>query len=74
MLAEPLVLVLPIPGKPLNFYISAMDESIRCLLEQDAEDGIERTIYYLNWLLNNVECKYTHVENYVYHYFMVVQN
>lgn len=62
MLADPLVLVLPIPWKPLKLYISGANESIGCLLAQDAEDGIERAIYYLSLLLHNFECKYTHVE------------
>lgn len=61
MLADPLVLVLPIPWKPLKLYISGANESIGCLLAQDAEDGIERSIYYLSQLLNNVECNYTSV-------------
>lgn len=47
VLAELLVLVPPILGKPLKLYISIVEEFIECLLEQDAEGGIERTIYYL---------------------------
>jgi len=62
VLAKPPILVSPIPRKPLKLYISDADKPIRCLLAQDAEDGIERSIYYFIQLLNNAKCKYTPME------------
>ena len=49
-------------GKPLKLYISGTDDSIDSLLAQDAEDSIERAVYYLSHLLNNAETMYTSIE------------
>jgi hypothetical protein len=38
----------PIPGKSLKLCIVAEDESIGCLLAEDANDGTERAVYYLS--------------------------
>lgn len=59
MLALPIVLVPPIPVKPLKLYILAAEESIRCLLAQDVEDRTERYIYYLSRLLHDAKYRYT---------------
>jgi hypothetical protein len=37
----------PMPGKSINLYIVAEDESIGCLLAEDANDGTERAVYHL---------------------------
>ena len=47
---------------PLKLYISIANESIGCLLAQDVKDGSERAIYYLSWLLNDVEIRCTPIE------------
>ena len=46
----------------LKLYISATNDSIGSLLAQDAEDGIERAVYYLIRLLNNAKTRYTPTE------------
>ncbi|KAM1195774.1 hypothetical protein FF1_022445 [Malus domestica] len=50
--ATPLVLVPPRHDKSLKLYISAVEESIGCLLAQDTEVGQEQAIFYLSQHLN----------------------
>ncbi|MCI08046.1 hypothetical protein A2U01_0029118 [Trifolium medium] len=44
----------PIPGKSIKLYIVAENESIGCLLAEDANDGTERAVYYLSSIMNDV--------------------
>ncbi|KAM1223354.1 hypothetical protein ACFX2G_043340 [Malus domestica] len=61
-LTNPHVLVPPQRGKPLKLYISAADESIGCLLEQDNDAGREQAIFYLSRNLSPPEINYSAVE------------
>ena len=47
-LLSPLVLVPPMLGRPLLFYLSASDMALRCMLAQLDDLGNERVIYYLS--------------------------
>ncbi|KAM2867042.1 hypothetical protein COP2_022997 [Malus domestica] len=60
--ATPLVLVPPRHDKSLKLYISAVEESIGCLLAQDTEAGQEQAIFYLSQHLNPPEINYSPVE------------
>ena len=61
-LAKPLVLMPPIPGKPLILYISATVASLGSLLAQSDETGKERAIYYISRTLVSYEMNYTSIE------------
>ena len=54
-LANPLVLTPPAFGRLLKLYILTTNDSIDSLLAQDAEDGTERVVYYLSWLLKDAK-------------------
>lgn len=58
-MANALVLMPPILGKPLILYIVVEDELIGCLFAQDPNDGTKRSMYYLSSILNDVETRYT---------------
>ena len=58
-LSNPPILVPLIPGKPLKLYILMAEELISCLLAQDADDGFKKAIFYLSWVLNDAESRYT---------------
>ena len=61
-LAHPPVVTPLAFGRPLKLYISATDDSISSLLAQDSKKGTERAVYYLSWLLNDAETRYTPIE------------
>ncbi|KAM1695444.1 hypothetical protein ACFXTN_027091 [Malus domestica] len=61
-LTTPPVLVPPRRGKPFKLYISAVEESIGCLLAQDNDAGREQAIFYLSRNLNQPEINYSAVE------------
>ncbi|XP_057432273.1 uncharacterized protein LOC130725026 [Lotus japonicus] len=61
-LANPLVMIPPVKGKPMRLYISATDETIGSMLAQEDEDDIERAIFYLSRVLNDAETRYTMIE------------
>ncbi|XP_051150162.1 uncharacterized protein LOC127264704 [Andrographis paniculata] len=44
-MANPPVLMLPQAGKPLHFYVSATENTVGCLLAQEAPDRSERAIF-----------------------------
>ncbi|XP_050896875.1 uncharacterized protein LOC127103676 [Lathyrus oleraceus] len=46
----------------MRLYISASDTTIGSMLVQENEDGVERVIYYLSRVLNDVETRYTSIE------------
>ena len=53
----------PIPKKLLILYVSVIDDSVGAVLAQHDEEGKERAMYYLSKLFNEVEKKYTAMEN-----------
>lgn len=59
---KPLVLMPPIPGKPLILYISATDSSLGALLAQSDETSKERAIYYISKTLVAYEINYKIIE------------
>ena len=61
-LSKPPVLIPPLKGGPLKLYLSAVKESLRCLLAQNNVEGHEQTIYYLSRVLNSTETRYTPIE------------
>ncbi|KAM2565014.1 hypothetical protein TB2_013250 [Malus domestica] len=56
------ILVPPRHGKPLKLYISAVEESIGCLLMQDNDAEREQATFYLSRNLNQLEINYSVVE------------
>jgi len=46
----------------MKLYISASDSTIGSILAQEDKNGVERAIYYLNIVLNDVETRYSHVQ------------
>lgn len=61
-LANPPILMPPIPGKPLILYVSATESSLGALLAQLDEQGKERAIYYISRTLVSYEVNYTSIE------------
>ncbi|XP_050916283.1 uncharacterized protein LOC127131400 [Lathyrus oleraceus] len=61
-LTNPPILAPPCGKKPMRLYISASDTTIGSMLAQENEDGVERAIYYLSRVLNDVETRYTSIE------------
>ena len=57
-LLYPLVLVLPIPGRPLLLYLLVSDMALRCMRAQLDDSGKERAIYYLSKRMLEYECRY----------------
>ena len=60
--SKPPVLMPHLKGRPLKLYLSAIKESIGCLLAQNNVEGHEQVVYYLSIVLNSVETRYTHIE------------
>jgi len=50
----------------MKLYISTSDSTIGSTLAQEDENGVERAIYYLSRVLNDVETRYSPAENCVY--------
>ncbi|XP_058784953.1 uncharacterized protein LOC131659846 [Vicia villosa] len=50
-------------NKSMKLYISASESTLGSMLAQDDENGVERAIYYLSRVLNNVETRYIAIEN-----------
>ena len=61
-LANPPILMPPIPGKPLILYISATESALGALLAQLDEHVKERAIYYISCTLVSYEVNYTSIE------------
>jgi hypothetical protein len=51
-LAKPPILFPPIQNKSMKLYIAASDSTIGSMLAQEDENGVERSIYYLNGVLS----------------------
>ena len=56
------ILMLPILGKPLILYISAIESTLGALLAQLDEHGKERAIYFISRTLVSYEANYTSIE------------
>jgi len=61
-LSHPPVLGAPIPGKPLQLYIAAQEQSLGALCAQENEEGKEVALYYLSRTLVGTELKYFPIE------------
>ena len=53
-LSNPLIITPPRNGQPLNLYVSASETTIGSMLAQEDENGNERVVYYLSYMLNDV--------------------
>ena len=59
-----LVLVPPVPRKPLILYLTVYERSMGCVLGQHDEIGRkEQAIYYLSKKFTDYESKYSSLEN-----------
>jgi len=56
-LMNPPILLPPLRDKVMKLYIVASDNTIGSMLAQDDENGVERAIYYLSRVLNDVETR-----------------
>ncbi|XP_051117307.1 uncharacterized protein LOC127242016 [Andrographis paniculata] len=54
-LTNPPVLMPPQAGRPLRLYVSATENTVGCLLVQEAPDRSERAIFYLSNVMNDAE-------------------
>lgn len=62
-MANPPVLIPPVPGRPLLLYVSTTETSIGCVLAQHDDSGKrERAVYYISKTLIDYEKKYTPLE------------
>ena len=62
-LMNPPVLMPPVPGRPLILYMTILDESMGCMLEQHDESGKkERAVYYLSKKFTTCEMNYSLLE------------
>ena len=60
---NPLVLVPPVPERPLILYMIVLDESMGCILGQHDESGKrERVVYYLSKKFTACEMNYSLLE------------
>lgn len=61
-LANPLVQIPPLPGRPLKLHIVVEDQAIDYLLAEDVDDGTERVIYYFSRIMNDAKIRYSSIE------------
>ena len=60
---NPLVLMPPVPGRPLILYMTILDKSMGCMLGQHDEFGKrERIVYYLSKKFTTCEMNYSLLE------------
>lgn len=62
-LENPPILSPPLRNKCMKLYISTSDLTIGSGLAQEDDNGVKRTIYHLNRVLNDAETRYNLVEN-----------
>jgi len=55
---NPPILLPPLWDKVMKLFIAASDNTIGSMLAQEDENGVERAIYYLSRVLNDVETRY----------------
>ena len=63
-LLSPLVLVPPMPGRPLFLYLSISDIALGCMLAQLDDSGKERAIYYMSKRMLEYETRYIMIERF----------
>lgn len=62
-LQEPLILIPPVPSRPLLVYLTVLDESTGCVLGQQDDTGRkDHAIYYLSKKFTDCETKYSLLE------------
>ncbi|KAL0336536.1 UNVERIFIED_CONTAM: hypothetical protein Sradi_4865500 [Sesamum radiatum] len=61
-LMKPLVLVAPVPGRPLILYVAAQERSVGILLAQKNDEGKENALYYLSGTMTPNKLKYSPIE------------
>lgn len=60
---EPPILIPPVPGRPLIMYLTVLDESMGCVLDQHDDTGKkEHVIYYLSKKFTKCETRYSFLE------------
>jgi hypothetical protein len=70
--SNPPVLEPPKPGRPLNLYLSVIEDALGSMLAQEDEDKQEHAIYYMSKRLKDYETQYTAVEKSCYDLVWVV--
>lgn len=60
---NPQILSPLVRNKCTRLYISTSDSTIGSMLEQKDDNGVKRSIYYLSRVLNDVETRYSLIEN-----------
>jgi hypothetical protein len=65
-LSDPPVLAPPTPRKPLNLYLSFIEDALGSMLVQEDEEKQEHAIYYLSKRLKDYETRYIAVEKSCY--------
>lgn len=61
-LMDPPILSPPVRNKCMRLYIFASYSTIGSMLAQEDDNGVERAIYYLSRVLNDVETRYSLIE------------
>ena len=61
-LAKPPILVPPGRNRHMRLYIAASDSTIGSVLVQEDEKSVERPVYYLSRMLNDIETRYSDIE------------
>ncbi|KAK4390240.1 Transposon Tf2-12 polyprotein [Sesamum angolense] len=61
-LMKPLVLVAPVPGRPLILYVAAQEHYVGIPLAQKNNEGKENCLYYLSRTMTPNELKYSPIE------------
>lgn len=59
---NPLIILPPARNILIKLYISTSDVTIRSMLTQEDDDGVQRAIYYLSRVLNNAETIYSSIQ------------
>ncbi|KAL0387694.1 UNVERIFIED_CONTAM: hypothetical protein Sradi_2651200 [Sesamum radiatum] len=59
---KPLVLVAPVPGRPLILYVAVQERSVGILPAQKKYEGMENALYYLSRTMTPNELKYSPIE------------
>ena len=72
-MSNPPVLAPPKPRRPLNLYLSIIEDAIGSMLAQEDEDNQEHAIYCLSKRLKDYETQYTAVEKSCYALVWAVQ-
>ena len=52
----------PTSGKPLKLYLATNSEAVGALIAQEDQQGADQPIYYVSWMLKDVETRYSRAE------------